>query len=164
MAGGALTGGVQSVHVCAYLFGFCAIAIPVATGAAGTATTGHYGIHVTVINQKWTLGQAIATGLTSGGLPLPNVTITGSFDLATGATGHGFLSLVAATTIVVSAPSFNVRSRTATPSRLHLRFVPEPSSTWLLGAAVLGITSVARKRRLAPGRMESRSAPDSCGV
>ena len=145
-SGGAVNGGIQTGDVCAYLFGFCAIAIPVATGTAGTVTAGGYGINLTLTNQKWTTGVAKAGGLTSLGNALPNVTTTGSFNLTAG--GGGTIQLVVANKLVTSAPSFGLQSTTSSPTILRLRYngVPEPGTLLLLGAGALGLVTVGRRR------------------
>ena len=142
--GGSVTGGVQTSSICAYLFGFCAIGFSVNEGRAETATAGAYGINVTVVGQKWTTGVAMATGLTSLGVPLPNVTTTGSFDLT--ANGGGTIQLVIANKLVISGPTYGLQSTTATPTILRLRFIPEPGSLLLLGSGVLGLALVGRRR------------------
>ena len=142
---GAVVGGVQTGSVCAYLFGFCAIAIPVATGTTGTITAGGYGIFITVENQKWTTGVAKAGGLTSLGQALPNVTTTGSFNI--NASGAGTIQLVVANTLTTSGAAYGLQSTTSSPTILRLRFsVPEPGTLLLLGAGALGLVLVGRRR------------------
>ena len=145
---GSVMGGVQSNTVCAYLFGFCAISFSTNTGAVGTVTAGAYGIGITVVGQKWTTGVAVASGLTSLGNPLPNVTTTGSFNLT--ANGHGTIQLAVANKLAISSPAYGLQSTTATPTILRLTFihghVPEPGTLLLLGSGVLSLALAGRRR------------------
>ena len=142
--GGAVTGGVQASSVCAYLFGFCAISFTMIVGTElPPIVCGAFPCRP-VMSGKWTTGVAVASGLTSLGNALPNVTTTGSFNLT--AYGGGTITLVTATTLAISGPAYGLQFTVATPSILRLRFVPEPGTSLLLGAGVLGLALVGRPR------------------
>ena len=163
-SGGAVSGGVQTADICSYLFGFCAIGFSTTLGQAGTATAGSYGINVTVVSQQWTTGVATAKGLTSNGLPLPNVTTTGSFNLTAG--GAGTISLVVANKLIISGPSYGLQSTTSSGSLqpiLRLRYkVPEPGSLLLVGAGALGLVMMAGAA--APGTAADPAPRGSAGL
>jgi hypothetical protein len=127
--------------------------IPILAGVAGTQTGSAKiplvgKVLVTLVGTGWHTGTVSASGLTNGGVAIPNVTAHGSFSLSAG--GGGTVTLVSLSRVKTSG--INV-SNTAGPTFLKLTYaagaVPEPGTLLLLGAGVAGLVAVGRKKRSA---------------
>jgi hypothetical protein len=110
------------------------VLVPLSVGKAGTFTGSFYVLgslhYITVDFYAWTLGIQTFMGLTSKGLPLPDVTAQGSFNLHAG--GGGTVTLVSPSKISIDGPL--AQRRTAGFTSLTLVF-PEPGTLLLLAAA-----------------------------
>jgi hypothetical protein len=126
------------------------VLIPLSVGKAGTANgsftvLGSYH-YITVDFYAWTPGTKPFTGLTTGGVALPDVIAMGSFALTAG--GGGNVTLVSPSKISIDGPA--AQRRTAGFTTLKLSFkgsvVPEPSTLLLLGAGVVGLVLVGSRK------------------
>jgi hypothetical protein len=122
------------------------VKIPLDVGEAGTFTgyflalgSPHY---ITVDFYAWTPHSKTFTGLTSLFAPLPDVTVMGSFAL--NGTGMGTVTLVSPSKISIDSPL--LQRRTASFTTLKLTYAPEPGLLLLLGAGVVGLALVERRR------------------
>jgi hypothetical protein len=120
------------------------VVVPLSVGKAGTFTSfglnvlGTY-LYITVDFYAWTPGTHTFMNLTSKGVPLPDVTAMGSFNLT--ANGGGTVTLVSPSKISIDHPL--AQRRTAAFTTLTLVF-PEPG-TLLLGAAAAGLLLLRRR-------------------
>jgi hypothetical protein len=123
------------------------IRVPLNVGAAGVFTgtfnpLGVYG-HVTVDFFAWTPGTLTFGGLTFLSVPIPNVTVMGSFQLT--ALGGGTVTLVSPSKITTQSTLAPARSLLSV-STLRLTFVPEPGTLLLLATGALVLARVVRRR------------------
>jgi hypothetical protein len=137
-----------------YQIGQNGLVLPLLEGAAAqnlrTFVLG--GITHSVISKfyGWTVDTRTFTGLTTFGIPLPDVVAMGSFNLT--AAGGGTVNLVSPSRIFIreagSGSLGYVGRDTVRFSSLKLSFVPEPGAWLLLGTAGLALL---RWRRSAHG-------------
>jgi PEP-CTERM motif len=121
--------------------------VPIDAGAGGTVTTPTSGttLVVQVKGDKWHIGVVSQTGLTtSTGVPLPDVTATGSVNVTAG--GNTVVNLVSLGRTKVRGLA---NSDTSAPTYLRLVYapsVPEPGTLMLLGAGVAGLALIGRRK------------------
>ncbi len=133
--------------------------IPLSAGVAGNSTTAYIAVlgipvEVTATFFPWATGFQTVTGLTRLGLPVADVTLSGTHSLVG---GIGRITLVSPTrtricegTIFGSfpcVPADGART-TATATSLTLNFaVPEPGTVLLLGACLVGLAARDQRNR-----------------
>jgi hypothetical protein len=123
------------------------LAVPLSNGRAGQFT-GTFTIlaalhYVTVEFYAWARSPIAFTGLTTKGIPLPDVTAPGS-EMRTTVHGDGWVTLVSPSKISIDGAL--AQRRSVTFSTLRLVF-PEPETWLLLAAAALGMGLIARRTR-----------------
>jgi hypothetical protein len=124
------------------------VLVPLSVGKAGTFTGSFYVLgslhYITVDFYAWTPGTQTFMGLTSKGVPLPDVTAQGSFNL--NGAGGGTVTLVSPSKISIDGPL--AQRRTAGFTTLKLTYAaPEPSTLLLLGAGVAGLVLIGSRKR-----------------
>jgi len=122
------------------------VKVPLAVGKAGTFT-GTFTVlgsthNITVDFYAWTPGTQTFAGLTTKFAALPTVVAMGSFNLTGG--GGGTVTLVSPSKISIDGPL--AQRRTASFTTLKLTYAPEPGLLLLLGAGVVGLALVERRR------------------
>jgi hypothetical protein len=133
------------------------VQIPLSVGKAGNfvgsfTVLGSYHF-ITVDFYAWTPGTVTFTGLTSAGVPLPDVVAMGSFAIEPSGTnqGQGTITLVAPSKVSIDGPA--AQRRTASFTSLQMYFlrdggtgpVPEPGALLLLGLGALAVLGSARR-------------------
>jgi hypothetical protein len=126
------------------------VLVPLSAGVADTFTGFFYVLgsahYITVDFYAWTVGTQTFTGLTTKGVPLPNVTAKGNFGLDS--MGGGTVTVVSPSKISIDGPL--AQRRTASFTTLKLTYAataPEPSTLLLLGAGVVGLALVGSRKR-----------------
>jgi hypothetical protein len=149
--------GFMGVNQSVFMIGTNTIVeVPLSVGKAaqhtGTFVVLGHAHAITVDFLAWTPGTVRFTGLISMFMALPNVTAAGSFNLS--ANGGGTVSLVAPSKVSIDGQFGPIR--TASFTKLVMRFAPEPGALLLLGAGAVALGVAARLRPQAGTRRAAR--------
>ena len=128
---------------------FTLLPIPVNAGTGGNVTlppptSPSPSLKVYLAGDVWHLGVVTQTGLTDMGVAIPDVTATG--NVSVDASGNTHVNLVSLGRTKVRGLA---NSDTAAPSFLRLVYapsVPEPGTLALLGAGVVGLALIGRRK------------------